>query len=40
MLKQEKELKTWYSKNIKDIFIQSTEDMSNFTFYNNLLKDE
>jgi len=40
MLKQEKELKKWYSKNIKDIFIQSTEDMSNFTFYNNLLKDE
>ena len=39
-MKTEKELKTWYKESVSNVYIQTSEDLLNYNFYNNLFTDE
>ena len=39
-IKNEKVLNNWYKENISNVYIQTSENISNYKFYNNLLNNE
>lgn len=39
-MKTEKELKKWYKENVSNVYIQTSDDLLNYSFYHNLFRDE